>query len=266
MSKSSKKAKLEPGTRGAGAVSRRSDGHGVADSDLQIIDRKVKEYDDASKDARNKIKLSDTDLDECVTQVMRYMLAANNKKPNVPVAYSILQQQLKELQKGKSGIAAAVIKHAQARFTKFGFEMVTVPGSKASYVLRSLLPGSFLTKFIYSDQEKARAALQMLVLQYLHTQADSVSEDHLMAYLSKFGYPVDAAAQHAQEDDLQALFGVADPLHTLVEQKIIATEMVANGGESVKHYKRGEAFTGSAAELNTDQMSAHMKALLEADC
>lgn len=54
---------------------------------------------------------------------MRYMLASNAKKPNVPVTYTTLAGRLKELQSRRVKIATTVIKHAQKRFTAFGWEM-----------------------------------------------------------------------------------------------------------------------------------------------
>jgi hypothetical protein len=81
-------------------------------------------------------------LDECVSEVMRYLLAQNRKKPGVPVTYTDIAKRLQELQKNKKGIANAVIAHAQKQFLKLGWELVEVKSGAGSAV--SFTPLLFL--------------------------------------------------------------------------------------------------------------------------
>jgi hypothetical protein len=71
------------------------------------------------------------DLNECVGEVMRFMLASNTKKPSVPVTYTALAARLKELQSRKTKIATVVIQHAQKKFTTFGWEMAQLGNGAA---------------------------------------------------------------------------------------------------------------------------------------
>lgn len=63
------------------------------------------------------------DLSECVCEVMRFVLAHNNKKPLVPVSYTQIQQLLKRLQAKQANIAKCIIAHAQAKFLGMGWQL-----------------------------------------------------------------------------------------------------------------------------------------------
>jgi hypothetical protein len=91
----------------------------------------------ATKYADNPSSLQD--LNECVSEVMRFMLASNTKKPNIPVTYAQLAGRLKELQSRKKAIANVVIQHAQRKFTAFGWEMAQL-GSGARTIIWSIYP------------------------------------------------------------------------------------------------------------------------------
>jgi hypothetical protein len=66
------------------------------------------------------------DLSEAVSEVMRFLLASNHSKPNVPVAYNTIVKLLKELQSTKTAIAKPVISHAKKKFLSFGWELAEI--------------------------------------------------------------------------------------------------------------------------------------------
>ena len=70
--------------------------------------------------------LPQEEMDECVSEAMRLVLAQNEKKPLCPVPYTAITARLKQLQQRKSGIAKAVIAHAQKKFLNFGYELVEI--------------------------------------------------------------------------------------------------------------------------------------------
>ena len=74
-------------------------------------------------------------LRECVSNVMRFMLASNHKEPMKPVKREALSSIVKKLQVKQTRLLGAVIAKAQADFTRFGFEMVCIPHGMRPLIL-----------------------------------------------------------------------------------------------------------------------------------
>jgi hypothetical protein len=70
---------------------------------------------------------------------MRYILAHNHKKPLVPISYSTIQSFLKTLQSKQTGIAKAVISHAQKLFLPFGWELVEMKSGMTPSISRGAM-------------------------------------------------------------------------------------------------------------------------------
>lgn len=62
-------------------------------------------------------------MNECISEVMRFILAQNSKKPGVPITYTQISTFLKGLQK-QANIAKTVIAHVQLKMLSFGWELV----------------------------------------------------------------------------------------------------------------------------------------------
>jgi len=75
---------------------------------------------------------------ECISQVMRYVLAWNHREPFKPVKRAVLLDLLKKLNV-KPNVLPTVLSRAQSQFTKFGFEMVAVPHGARTRLLHLCL-------------------------------------------------------------------------------------------------------------------------------
>lgn len=70
------------------------------------------------------------EMNECVVEVMRYMLAQNQAKPMVPVATASISKILKELNMRAAGTTKQVIARARVRLMGFGWDIVETGASE----------------------------------------------------------------------------------------------------------------------------------------
>eukprot|EP01025_Chloroclados_australasicus_P061562 TRINITY_DN80968_c0_g1_i1.p1 TRINITY_DN80968_c0_g1~~TRINITY_DN80968_c0_g1_i1.p1 ORF type:complete len:284 (-),score=38.31 TRINITY_DN80968_c0_g1_i1:235-1086(-) len=244
------------GSRGRASTSQAARAYKFKNEELDAVATAVAKY--PGTEATGKLK--EQDMHECVSEVMRHMLAQNNKRPHVPVAYDSIQKLLQTLQPKLRAIAGIVIKAAQHEFVKLGFEMMEIAsktGGKSHYVLQSVLPDSFLNEYIHSDQEKAMSGLKLVIQMYLHLKGDKASEEDLLGFLENLGIHLPRVAEQVSSrhdpgselQQAQEAFGHLNPLAALQQQQFIqVTKETGSEGFEELLIKLGSAVSGPASE------------------
>jgi hypothetical protein len=66
------------------------------------------------------------EMNECVVEAMRFILAQNQAKPMVPVPTASISKVLKELNTRAQGVTKAVMARARVGFMRLGWDVVEI--------------------------------------------------------------------------------------------------------------------------------------------